>query len=192
MGVLNSAVHRMVAAALWASPLGVASLIAASILRACNLGGERGGEVARLPCGRAPHVLCLRACGHLLPGRAPTLSPCPPPTPWPATPHTRAGTLAALGLWAATVLAGLAIFAFAVLPALLWAGTGLSPLATARAFADSLLIAFGTSSSAAALPLAMAAAKERAGCEGATVDFFLPLGTTVNMNGTALCESRLK
>lgn len=55
----------------------------------------------------------------------------------------------------ATVLAGLLFFAAAALPLLLWAGTGRSPLAVARPFAQSLLMAFGTSSSAAALPLAM-------------------------------------
>lgn len=66
-----------------------------------------------------------------------------------------AGTLAALGLWVATVLAGLALFAFALLPLLLWAATGRSPLAVSRQFAASLLLAFGTGSSVAALPAAM-------------------------------------
>ncbi|KAL4419638.1 hypothetical protein ABPG77_008579 [Micractinium sp. CCAP 211/92] len=136
IGVLNAAVQRMVMAALWLSPLGIGSLIAASLLRACDL----------------------------------------------------LGTLAALGLWVATVLAGLAFFALLALPLLLWAVTGRSPLAVARAFAQSLLMAFGTSSSAAALPLAMQAAKDL-GCEEPTVHFFLPLGTTVNMNGTALYEA---
>lgn len=65
------------------------------------------------------------------------------------------GTLAALGLWVATVLAGLSLFAFALLPLLLWAITGRSPLAVARQFAASLLLAFGTGSSVAALPAAM-------------------------------------
>ncbi|KAI7840620.1 hypothetical protein COHA_005642 [Chlorella ohadii] len=136
IGVVNAAVQRMVSAALWLSPLGVGSLVAASILRACDL----------------------------------------------------LGTLAALGLWVATVLAGLALFAFALLPLLLWAATGRSPLAVSRQFAASLLLAFGTGSSVAALPAAMQAAKE-GGCDEATVDFFLPLGTTVNMNGTALYEA---
>lgn len=38
--MLNAAVQRMVTAALWVSPVGVGSLIAASILRACDLWGE--------------------------------------------------------------------------------------------------------------------------------------------------------
>jgi hypothetical protein len=41
IGVLNTAVGKMVTAALWVSPVGVGSLIAASILRACDLLGER-------------------------------------------------------------------------------------------------------------------------------------------------------
>lgn len=136
IGVLNAAVQRMVMAALWVSPPGVGSLIAASILRACDL----------------------------------------------------AGTLAALGLWVAAVLAGLALFAGLLLPLALWGATGRSPLAVARRFAQALVMAFGTSTNAAALPLAMQAAKE-AGCDEATVDFFLPLGMNVNMNGTALYEA---
>ncbi|KAL4854233.1 Excitatory amino acid transporter [Chlorella vulgaris] len=136
VGVLNAAVQRMVMAALWVSPLGIGSLIAASILKACDL----------------------------------------------------LGTLAALGLWVATVVSGLAIFTCLVLPLALWATTGRSPLAVARLFAQPLLMAFGTSTSAAALPLAMQCAKE-AGCAEATVDFFLPLGTAVNMCGTALYEA---
>lgn len=75
----------------------------------------------------------------------------PLPTP------TNAGTLAALGLWVGTVLAGLLLFACGVLPLLLWAATRRSPLGVAREFAQALLVAFGTSSSAAALPLAMQA-----------------------------------
>eukprot|EP00887_Chlorella_sp_A99_P001057 scaffold14.g1057.t1 len=136
VGVLNSAVGRMVTAALYVSPVGVGSLIAASILRACDL--------------------------------------------W--------GTLSALGLWVATVVVGLAVFAAAVLPLMLLAATRRSPLKAARGFGQALLVALGTSSSAAALPLAMEAAREQ-GCEESTVNFFLPLGITVNMSGTALYEA---
>lgn len=46
IGVLNAAVQRMVSAALWLSPLGVGSLVAASILRACDLlGGRMASDV---------------------------------------------------------------------------------------------------------------------------------------------------
>jgi L-cystine uptake protein TcyP (sodium:dicarboxylate symporter family) len=86
-------------------------------------------------------------------GLAETLASAPLPHP----PTPSAGTLAALGLWVATVLAGLALFACVLLPGAFWALTGRSPAATARAFAQPLLMAFGTSTSAAALPLAMQA-----------------------------------
>ncbi|KAK9827729.1 hypothetical protein WJX81_005955 [Elliptochloris bilobata] len=65
---------------------------------------------------------------------------------------TFASVATALGLWAATVLVGLVLFAIGVLPAVLWAVARRPPLATARAFSRALAIAFGTSSTAAALP----------------------------------------
>ena len=74
------------------------------------------------------------------------------------------------------------------LPAVLWAVARRPPLATARAFSRALAVAFGTSSTAAALPVAMDCARAL-GCAPAVVDFVLPLGTTVNMNGTALYEA---
>ena len=83
---------------------------------------------------------------------------------------------------------GLALFAFGVLPAVLWAVARKPPMATARAFSRALAVAFGTSSTAAALPAAMACARAL-GVAPAIVDFVLPLGSTVNMNGTALYEA---
>ncbi|KAL4531799.1 hypothetical protein Ndes2437A_g09104 [Nannochloris sp. 'desiccata'] len=97
-------------------------------------------------------------------------------------------TISALGLWLATVILGLAIFAFIILPAFLFAATGKSPLPVASYYGQALALAFGTSSSAAALPLAMAGAKE-AGCDPSIISFFLPLGIAINMNGTALYEA---
>jgi solute carrier family 1 (glial high affinity glutamate transporter), member 2 len=97
-------------------------------------------------------------------------------------------TISALGLWLATVILGLAIFAFIILPAFLFVTTGKSPLHVASYYGQALALAFGTSSSAAALPLAMAGAKE-AGCDPAIIQFFLPLGIAINMNGTALYEA---
>ena len=149
IGVVNAAVQRMVSAALWLSPLGVGSLVAASILRACDLLGGWGRAGHRAGCTRHSCWLFgwLDGCAGCWEAAANQPNPSPLPTP--------AGTLAALGLWVATVLAGLALFAFALLPLLLWAATGRSPLAVARQFAASLLLAFGTGSSVAALPAAM-------------------------------------
>ena len=80
VGVLNAAVGRMVGAALWVSPLGIASLIAASILRACDLAGARAPRAQTLalvclPCfvGHRPPPPGI--CPHLTPST--TISPPP-------------------------------------------------------------------------------------------------------------------
>ena len=68
----------------------------------------------------------------------------------------------------------------------LW--TRWSPLAFFREIKALLVTAFSTSSSNASLPTALAVAKERLGVSPSTAGFVLPLGTTMNMSGTALYE----
>ncbi len=63
-----------------------------------------------------------------------------------------------------------------------------SPLQHYRAMSPVLLTAFSTSSSSATLPLTMDTVEERAGVSNKTCSFTLPLGATVNMDGTALYE----
>ncbi len=96
------------------------------------------------------------------------------------------GQLQAVGLHVVTVLAGLAVH-FLVLLALLafLARRGLGYLAT---LGRALLTALGTASSSATLPLTMECARE-AGVRERPVRFVLPLGSTVNMDGTALYEA---
>jgi DAACS family dicarboxylate/amino acid:cation (Na+ or H+) symporter len=62
------------------------------------------------------------------------------------------------------------------------------PLETWRALRPVLVTAFSTSSSAATLPTALATAREQLGVQPAVAGFVLPLGTTMNMAGTALYE----
>jgi DAACS family dicarboxylate/amino acid:cation (Na+ or H+) symporter len=69
---------------------------------------------------------------------------------------------------------------------LLW--TQRRPLAFFRDIRDVLVTAFSTSSSNATLPAALAVARERLGIRATTAGFVLPLGTTMNMSGTALYE----
>ena len=57
-----------------------------------------------------------------------------------------------------------------------------------RQIKDVLVTAFSTSSSSATLPAALAAARDRLGISPSTAGFVLPLGTTMNMSGTALYE----
>jgi len=63
-----------------------------------------------------------------------------------------------------------------------------NPVEFFRQIKDVLVTAFSTSSSSATLPAALAAARERLGIAPSTAGFVLPLGTTMNMSGTALYE----
>jgi proton glutamate symport protein len=64
-----------------------------------------------------------------------------------------------------------------------------SPLFILKGVSAPLLTAFSTSSSAATLPITMASVEENLGIRKATAKFVLPLGATINMDGTALYES---
>jgi proton glutamate symport protein len=86
------------------------------------------------------------------------------------------------------VLAGLAVHFLVVLPLLLYSVGRVNPLRHYRAMAPALLTAFSTSSSAATLPLTMECVEKNAGVSNRTTSFVLPLGATVNMDGTALYE----
>lgn len=87
-----------------------------------------------------------------------------------------------------TVLLALVVHAFVVLPLLVKLSTGKSPVRLVNAMTPALLTAFSSASSAAALPLNMECIQKRAGVSTRISSFVLPLGATVNMNGTALYE----
>ena len=63
-----------------------------------------------------------------------------------------------------------------------------SPLVFLRASRDVLLLAFSTSSSAAVMPLTIRTAEEGLGVQQSVARFVIPLGTTINMAGTALYQ----
>ena len=86
------------------------------------------------------------------------------------------------------VLLALFLHSVVVLALLVRVLANRSPLRLARAMAPALLTAFSTASSAAALPLNMQSIRHRAGVSKRTTSFVLPLGCTVNMDGTALYE----
>ena len=94
-----------------------------------------------------------------------------------------------LALYMVTVFCGLCFHALLTLPVLLVIFTGRSPLAFAKAMSPALVTAFSTASSNATLPLTMASAEKRAGLDQRIGSFVLPLGATVNMDGTALYEA---
>lgn len=87
-----------------------------------------------------------------------------------------------------TVITALALHAFVALPLLLKFVAGVSPRRQLSAMSPAMLMAFSTASSSATLPLTMECVKKRAGVSRKTASFVLPLGATVNMDGTALYE----
>lgn len=86
------------------------------------------------------------------------------------------------------VVVGLAIHALVVLPTVIWLVARRSPIRFVKAIWPALLVAFSTSSSAGTLPVTLNALTQRAGVSRETASFVLPLGATINMDGTALYE----
>ncbi|HNR43204.1 MAG TPA: dicarboxylate/amino acid:cation symporter [Bacteroidales bacterium] len=93
-----------------------------------------------------------------------------------------------LGLYVITVLAGLLFHGLITLPVSLKLFGKANPVKHFRNMATPLLTAFSTSSSNATLPLTMEAVENKDGVSNKIASFTLPLGATVNMNGTALYE----
>jgi len=91
-------------------------------------------------------------------------------------------------VFALVVLLALAIHVLVTLPLLLrWVGR-VSPWAALRTMFPAMLTAFSTASSSATLPVTMECVEKEAGVSNRISSFVLPLGATVNMNGTALYE----
>lgn len=97
--------------------------------------------------------------------------------------------LGAMARYMTTVILGLGVHALVVLPLLLWLFTRINPIRFASRMREALLTAFGTDSSSATLPVTIECATERAGCSKKAAGFVLPLGATINMDGTALYEA---
>ncbi len=93
-----------------------------------------------------------------------------------------------LAMFFFTVLLGLTIHFFGVLPLLLRRLGQVSPVAHYRAMAPALFTAFSTASSSATLPLTMECLEKNARVSNRVSSFVAPLGATVNMDGTALYE----
>ncbi len=100
-----------------------------------------------------------------------------------------AGELEALGLYALTVIAGLLIHGAVTLPLVLALVGRRSPLAFLKEMLEPIIVSFSTASSSATLPVTMEALRKKAGVDSRVGNFVLPLGATVNMDGTALYEA---
>lgn len=86
------------------------------------------------------------------------------------------------------VVLALAIHFFVVMPVLLKVVGRVNPWRHYKAMAPALLTAFSTSSSSATLPMTIECVEKNAGVSNRTSSFVLPLGATINMDGTALYE----
>ena len=93
-----------------------------------------------------------------------------------------------LGLYMVAVILALIFHSCITLPLILKLVGKINPLSHIRAMSVPLLTAFSTSSSSATLPLTMEAVEHKAGASNKITSFVLPLGATINMDGTALYE----
>ena len=91
-------------------------------------------------------------------------------------------------LYMFTVALALVIHACVVLPLILKFVGGVSPLKWFQAMSPALMTAFSTSSSSMTLPITLDTVEKRGGVSGKIGSFTLPLGATINMDGTALYE----
>ncbi len=94
----------------------------------------------------------------------------------------------ALALYMITIASGLAIHLLVTLPLLLIFLGRIRPWIHFRNMAEPMVMAFSTSSSAATLPVTMRAVEEKVGVSNKVSSFVLPMGSTVNMDGTAVYE----
>jgi Na+/H+-dicarboxylate symporter len=94
-----------------------------------------------------------------------------------------------LAKYIGTVLGGLAIHAIITLPLIYWLFRRKNPFAYVLGMGQALLTAFSTASSSATLPITLECARTNNKVSDRTAGFVLPLGATINMDGTALYEA---
>jgi Na+/H+-dicarboxylate symporter len=97
--------------------------------------------------------------------------------------------LSSLLKFIAVVLGTTLLHGIVVLPLLLYVFTGVSPLRFFRGGREALLTAFATSSSSATLPVTLRCVEQQLHVKPGIAGFVIPLGATVNMDGTALYEA---
>lgn len=105
-----------------------------------------------------------------------------------ADPEKLIGIVSSLGVYTALVWGGCIIHGAIILPSILYGFTKLNPYKHIQQMSLPLLTAFSTCSSGASLPFTLKESQEKTGISNKIASFVLPLGSTVNMNGTALYE----
>jgi len=101
---------------------------------------------------------------------------------------TGIGAFGNLAKYVGALGTGLGIHFFITLPLLLYFWARVSPWKHVMNMREPLLVAFSTSSSAATLPVTMTTVREKVGVSDRVSSFTLPMGATVNMDGTAVME----
>jgi len=97
--------------------------------------------------------------------------------------------LAKLGMYFLTVMIGLVVHGFIVLPIIYFAVTRSSPFTFIFNMGGALITAFGTGSSSASLPVTIHCIEEKNGVSQQIARFVLPIGAVINMDGTGLYEA---
>jgi proton glutamate symport protein len=97
-------------------------------------------------------------------------------------------SLKSVSLFFLTVMLGLAVFMFVGLPLLLKFVARVNPIRHFKAMSPALVTAFSTSSSSATLPVTIDCVEKRAGVSNRICSLVVPLGTSINMSGSALYE----
>lgn len=97
--------------------------------------------------------------------------------------------LATLAKFVAVVVGTTLLHGFVVLPLLLYGVTGMTPLKFFKGAREALLTAFATSSSSATMPVTLRCVEQHLHVDAKIAGFVVPLGATVNMDGTALYEA---
>ncbi|MGK0248301.1 MAG: Na+/H+-dicarboxylate symporter [Oleispira sp.] len=98
------------------------------------------------------------------------------------------GVIGDLALYMVTVLLVLAIHTLGIYPSLLKAFAGLDPFVFLRKMRNTQLFAFSTASSSATIPVTLRAVEQRLGVSNRVASFTVPLGATINMDGTAIMQ----
>ncbi len=102
--------------------------------------------------------------------------------------ETGFGLILQLGLYFGTVVAALLLHALVVYSTLLRLFTGLSPATTFSKLRPVMMFAFSTASSNATMPVTLETVRDKLGVNNSIASFTVPLGATINMDGTAIMQ----
>lgn len=101
----------------------------------------------------------------------------------------QSGVLASLAHFIVVVIGTTLFHGLVVLPLILWLFTRISPIHFFKGAREALVTAFATSSSAATLPVTLRCTEQHLHVKKDIANFVVPLGATINMDGTALYEA---